>query len=189
MCQCHQLPDVRDQKRTPQYASLSTRPSRATRRTADLKQEEAGISKWRQWKRAILSTLSSLLVGCGGGDSSSTADGAPAMASMAMMPDAVHSAAAVTKEAYQFAVANPETLKALPCYCGCGGMGHTSNYSCYVQGVSKAGALVFDTHALGCSICVDITQDAMRLSKQGKNLPEIKAYVHDTYARFGLSNM
>ncbi len=189
MCQCHQLPDVRDQKRTPQHAPLSTLPPRLRGRTAERKHEEAGISKWRRWKRAILSTLSSLLVGCGGVDSSSTADGAPAMASMAMMPDAVHSAAAVTREAYQFAVANPETLKAIPCYCGCGGMGHTSNYSCYVQRVSSSGTPVFDTHAIGCSICVDITQDAMRLSKQGKSLPEIKAYVHDTYARFGLSNM
>ena len=146
------------------------------------------MSNWMRWKRLILGALGSILVGCSGASSSAT-DHAPKMASMAMMPDDVRSAAAVTQEAYQFAVANPELLKGIPCYCGCGGMGHTSNYSCYVQGVSATGATVFDTHALGCSICVDITQDAMRLSKQGKSLREINAYVQDTYARFGPSNM
>jgi hypothetical protein len=188
MCQCQQLPDVRDQKRTPQYAPLSTLESRVKRGTAERQREDAGMSKWRRWKRLVLGALSSILIGCSG-SSSTTTDHAPRMASMTMMPDAVHRAAAVTQEAYQFAVANPEILQGIPCYCGCGGMGHTSNYSCYVQRVSSSGTPVFDTHAIGCSICVDITLDAMRLSKQGKSLPEIKAYVHDTYARFGPSNM
>ncbi|MBI2407580.1 MAG: hypothetical protein HYV19_04690 [Gemmatimonadetes bacterium] len=105
------------------------------------------------------------------------------------MPPAVRRSAAVTQQAYQFAVANPEIVKEIPCYCGCGGMGHTSNYSCYVQGVSSSGAITFDTHALGCSICVDITQDAMRLTRQGKPLHEIRAYVDKTYRQFGPSNM
>ena len=146
------------------------------------------MSKRSTWHVVVLVVVASALIGCGG-SAASTPDREHKMADMAMMPDAVQSAPSVTQEAYQFAVANPAMLKGIPCYCGCGGMGHTSNYSCYVQGDRSSGAPVFDTHALGCSICVDITQDAMRLSKQGKNLPEIKAYVHDTYARFGPSNM
>lgn len=188
MCQCHQLPGVRDQKRTPQHAPLSTVQPRVTRERAALRPEASSMSRWGRWKRIMLGVLSSILVGCTG-SSSTTTDHPPQMASMSIMPSAVRSAAAVTQEAYQFAVANPEILQGIPCYCGCGGMGHTSNYSCYVQSKDNADAVVFDTHALGCSICVDITQDAMRLSKQGKKLPEIKAYVHDTYARFGPSNM
>lgn len=187
MCQCHQLPAVRDQKRTPQYAPLAMRPPRARATAGATTQQAPRLSKWDRAKRLILGALSAILVGCSG--SSSTTNRAPAMASMAMMPDAVRSAATVTQEAYQFAVANPEILKGIPCYCGCGSMRHTSNYSCYVQSVSSTGAIQFDTHALGCSICVDIAQDAMRLSKQGNSLPEIKAYVHSTYARFGPSNM
>ena len=66
-------------------------------------------------------------------------------------------------------------------------MGHTSNYACYVSEVDASGSITYDTHALGCSICVDITQDAMRLLKQGKTLPEIRTYVDDTYARYGPS--
>ena len=78
------------------------------------------------------------------------------------------------QQAYQFAAANPDVLSQIPCYCGCGNMGHTSNYSCYVQTVDDKGAVQYDTHALGCSICVDITQDTIRLLKQGKTVAEIK---------------
>jgi hypothetical protein len=55
--------------------------------------------------------------------------------------------------------------------------------------VDAAGNVKFDNHALGCSICVDITQDAMRLSKQGKSPQDIKAYVDKTYSQYGPSNM
>lgn len=91
--------------------------------------------------------------------------------------------------AYRFAIENPETLKEVPCYCGCGGMGHTSNYSCYIAGEKANGELDFDGHALGCSICVDITQDTMRLIEQGKSITEIKLEIDDTYSAFGPSNM
>jgi hypothetical protein len=80
-------------------------------------------------------------------------------------------------------------MKNIPCYCGCGNVGHTSNYSCYVAGQNPDGTLRFDDHALGCSICVDITQDAIRLKQHGKAIPEIRAYVDDTYGKYGTSNM
>lgn len=136
----------------------------------------------------LLSLLSGLLAGCNGAASTS-ADHELKMAPMSDMPADVKSAATVTQQAYQFAVANPDVLQRLPCYCGCGEMGHTSNYACYVSGVDAKGSVTFDNHALGCSICVDITQDAMRLSKQGQSPQDIKAYVDKTYSRFGPSNM
>ncbi len=136
----------------------------------------------------LLSIASTTLAGCGGTSTASTGHDLK-MAPMSMMPDDVKSAATVTQEAYQFAVANPDILQHIPCYCGCGNMGHTSNYMCYVKSVDAQGNVNFDPHALGCSICVDITQDAMRLLKQGKNVTEIKAYVDKTYSRFGPSNM
>ena len=107
----------------------------------------------------------------------------------AAMPAEVKSAPTTVQQAYQFNVANPEFMKHIPCYCGCGSMGHTSNYSCYVQDVNAQGAITYDTHALGCSICVDITQDTMRLLKQGKSVPEIKTIVDQTYAQYGPSNI
>ncbi len=136
----------------------------------------------------LLSMAGSALVGCGSTTAAANAHDLK-LAPMSMMPEEVKSAPLVTQQAYQFAAANPEVMKHIPCYCGCGAMGHTSNYSCYVQNVDANGKATFDTHALGCSICVDITQDAMRLLKQGKSPQDIKAYVDQNYSRFGPSNM
>jgi hypothetical protein len=111
------------------------------------------------------------------------------MMSMDKMPAEVQSAPSVVQQAYQFAAANPDIMKQIPCYCGCGKIGHASNYSCYVQGDDGQGGLSFDGHALGCSLCVDITQDTMRLTGAGKSPPEIKSYVDQTYSKYGTSNM
>ena len=139
----------------------------------------------------VLSLAGGLLTGCGTTAASTTTstEHELKMAPMSQMPDEVKSAPLVTQQAYQFAVANPDIIQHIPCYCGCGSMGHTSNYSCYVESVDAAGKVKFDGHALGCSICVDITQDAMRLSKQGKSPQDIKAYVDKTYSQYGPSNM
>src|SRR5512144_1936543 len=104
--------------------------------------------------------LSGMLSACSSKDASGNKHDL-AMASMDGMPPDIKSAPVAVREGYQFAVANPDTLKKIPCYCGCGNMGHTSNYSCYVEGVDSAAKITYDTHALGCSICVDITQDVM----------------------------
>lgn len=136
----------------------------------------------------VLSLGAVLVSGCSGGTGETSAHAYP-MAPLSDMPAEVSSAPVVVQEAYQFAVANPDVLEELPCYCGCGAMGHTSNYACYVAGEDSQGGLVIDNHALGCSICVDITQDAMRMLEEGKSVPEIRAYVDQTYAQFGPSNM
>lgn len=136
----------------------------------------------------VLSIAGAALAGCGS-PSSAVTESELKMAPMSMMPDDVKSAAVVTQQAYQFAVANPDVTEHIPCYCGCGAMGHTSNYMCYVKSIAADGTVNFDSHAIGCSICVDITQDAMRLSRQGQSVAEIKAYVDKTYSRFGPSNM
>ena len=96
---------------------------------------------------------------------------------------------ATVRAAYQFAAANPELMQQVPCYCGCGAIGHTSNYSCYISSTDPQGKLTFDSHAEGCSICVDITQDVMRLSRQGRSAGQIRAYVDDTYSQYGTSNL
>jgi hypothetical protein len=96
---------------------------------------------------------------------------------MADMPAEVKAAPSLVRQAYQFAVANPQLMDELPCYCGCGSLEHTSNYECYVAGVEAGGKLKYDAHALGCSICVDITQDAMRLLQQGKRVQQIRPYI------------
>ena len=136
----------------------------------------------------LVLVAASMLSACSNTASTAGAGGL-AMASMADMPAEVKSAPATVQQAYQFAVANPDVLEQIPCYCGCGKVGHTSNYACYVQSVDDQGVITYDTHALGCSICVDITQDTMRMLEQGKTVAEIKASVDQTYAKYGPSNI
>lgn len=110
------------------------------------------------------------------------------MASPNMLPMQMQNAPTRVREAYQFAVANPDALKNVPCYCGCGAIGHTSNYACYVKQTNADGTVVFDTHALGCSVCVDIAQDVMRLTREGKSPGDIRAAIVATYSQFGPPN-
>jgi hypothetical protein len=65
------------------------------------------------------------------------------------LPDFVRTASPQVKEAYRFAIANPDVLDAFPCYCGCGQMGHESNLDCYIKEVRADGSLVFENHAFG----------------------------------------
>jgi uncharacterized protein with PCYCGC motif len=133
----------------------------------------------------IVVLLSTAISAC----SSQTQSNKLHMMSRQQMPAEVQSAPVIVQQAYQFASANPEVMKNIPCYCGCGNIGHTSNYSCYVSQVDDQGSITFDNHALGCSICVDITQDVMRLLREGKSPPEIRAYVDTTYSKYGPSNI
>jgi len=119
-----------------------------------------------------------VVAGCGGGLAADFD-----MAPMSDMPSEVRSAPTTVQESYQFAFANPEILEQVPCYCGCGAMGHTSNYSCYAEGTDASGETIFDGHALGCTICVDITQDTMRLLKQDKSIADIQVYVDQRYSQ------
>lgn len=125
-----------------------------------------------------------VLTGCGN-QTGANGDHAYRNAPLSQMPHEVKKAPATVRQAYQFAVYNPEVVEALPCYCGCGAMGHTSNYSCYVEGSDENGELIYDTHALGCQICVDITQDAMRMLDEGRSMEELAEYVDATYSAFG----
>ncbi len=128
----------------------------------------------------ILLPGSLALAACGG-----SSDSDAELASAALLPDWARNAPSRVREAYQYAVANPDELAKYPCYCGCGAMGHTSNLSCYIQDIAPDGTITFDNHANGCGICVDIAQDVMRLKAQGMSSPEARAYIDAQYSPFG----
>jgi len=72
------------------------------------------------------------------------------MAPASQLPAEIQRAPANVREAYQFALANKDILEKIPCYCGCGGIAHTSNYMCYVQDDgSTSGKPILDSHAYG----------------------------------------
>lgn len=138
---------------------------------------------------ALLLLTSGLSTGCQRETAGHSKDHPYEMADLERMPHQVRQAPVPVQQAYQFAVANPDILEAIPCYCGCGAIDHPNNYACYIAGLNESGTVQYDNHALGCSICVDITLDAMRLLDEGQSTAEIKAYVDTTYARYGPSNM
>lgn len=70
------------------------------------------------------------------------------LAAESLLPDDIRRAPGEVREAYRFAIANRDTLRYIPCYCGCGDEGHTSNASCYVKDSSTPGNLVFDRMSL-----------------------------------------
>jgi hypothetical protein len=66
-----------------------------------------------------------------------------------LLPKDIRSAPEDVREAYRFAVANRDTLRYIPCYCGCGADGHTSNASCYIKDDSTPEKVIFDRMSLG----------------------------------------
>jgi hypothetical protein len=145
--------------------------------------KEPMLTRREMLSAMIILPVSAAIAACG-----ASAGSAAKPANTSALPAEVLRSPLRVREAYQFAVANPEALKNVPCYCGCGAMGHTSNYSCYVKQANADGAVVFDQHALGCSLCVDIAQDAKRLTAEGKSLAQVRSYIVDTYSKFGPSN-
>ena len=56
---------------------------------------------------------------------------------------------AKVRDAYEYALANPDKLQYMPCYCGCVQDGHTSNKSCYVKEFRRDGTVVLDLMSFG----------------------------------------
>ena len=133
----------------------------------------------------VLIMGSFLLAACtAGGQQNSKVKLAP----MSALPQQMQDAPAAVRTAYQFAVMNPDALKNVPCYCGCGAIGHKSNLACYIEEFGADGKPVFDDHAMGCSICVDIATDVMKMTGEGKSPAAIRQQIVDTYSKFGPAN-
>ena len=109
---------------------------------------------------------------------------APMAAGMAAVWDARPDYTGVkpaTEEAYRYALEHPLVLNWIPCYCGCGGIGHGSNLDCYFQ-PNDGGTAVFEEHASYCDICVDITLRTKQMAAAGASLSSIRIAID---AEFG----
>jgi hypothetical protein len=115
------------------------------------------------------------------GATSAPTEAAAAMPAVAGMPagtdQPLANADALWAARPDFVRANPETVKWMPCYCGCGEMRHDSNLDCYL----RPGQATYEEHASFCDICVQITLKTRDLVNQGKTLKEIRAVVDRTW--------
>ena len=62
-----------------------------------------------------------MVAGCGGFEA---AEHRYQLAPENILPADIAKAPTEVREAYRFAIANRDTLKYIPCYCGCGSAGH-----------------------------------------------------------------
>jgi hypothetical protein len=82
--------------------------------------------------------------------------------------------------AYAFALARPDVLQWLPCYCGCGAMGHGSNLDCFFQR-RDTGSIAWEEHASFCDICVETANMASTMLREGRSMTQIRAAVDATF--------
>lgn len=91
--------------------------------------------------------------------------------------------AAVLQQVYDFAARHPEVLQYVPCYCGCERVGHTANHSCFVKSRAADGRVTeWDSHGMGCAVCIDVARDAMTLFNSGSKPTAIRAAIDKKYA-------
>ncbi len=58
---------------------------------------------------------------------------------------------------YAFAVEQPDALRHIPCYCGCGKQDdHRSVLDCFVAGRDLLGRPSYDSHGVACPICTAV---------------------------------
>lgn len=99
-------------------------------------------------------------------------------AAWAARPAFVREAPSRTQAAYAYAIARPDVLRWLPCYCGCGPIGHRSNLDCFVVARFSAGEpIVFEQHGSYCDVCVETALLADAMLRDGKTLIQVRAAV------------
>ncbi len=96
-------------------------------------------------------------------------------------PDYVKALPAAGRAAYAFALARPDVLQWLPCYCGCAGMEHRSNLDCFFQRREVKGTFAYEEHASFCDICVKTANMASEMLAKGSTMIQVRAAVDSTF--------
>lgn len=85
------------------------------------------------------------------------------------------------KEAYEFAVSNPEALDGVNCYCGC--MHHPHDGRIHKRGLLDCfkNGNAFDNHASQCDMCINDALEVKGMFEQGLPKEEIKKRIDSKY--------
>ena len=62
------------------------------------------------------------------------------------LPDWVRQGTSKAQQAYTQAVVRRDELRYIPCFCGCGPIGHQSVADCFVDEIFPDGAVTYDAH-------------------------------------------
>ncbi len=87
------------------------------------------------------------------------------------------------ERAYRLAAEHQDLFAQVACYCGCVNLpkdAHRNLLDCFMNDDGS-----FEPHALGCSICVDIAEDAAAWADQGKSSDEVVGLVDQKYQSVG----
>ncbi|MBI2456479.1 MAG: hypothetical protein HYV46_10155 [candidate division NC10 bacterium] len=63
------------------------------------------------------------------------------------LPSFAKSGSPKVAETYRYAAAHGETLKYIPCFCGCKNIGHRHNGDCYITERHPDGRITFNSHS------------------------------------------
>jgi hypothetical protein len=89
----------------------------------------------------------------------------------------------VVRATYEFAARHPEVMKYVPCFCGCERGGHQDNHDCFVaQRGADDRVTQWDTHAIGCMVCIDVANDALQMHNSGASVSAIRSTIDKKYA-------
>jgi hypothetical protein len=101
--------------------------------------------------RAALLGAGGLVLAACGGDRPGTQTQVPqrlnADLAKVQWPAFVTAAGGDVRRLYEFQLTHGELMRYIPCFCGCGASGHTSNHSCFVRSVAADGGAVLDDMA------------------------------------------
>jgi hypothetical protein len=124
--------------------------------------------------------------GQGMGDSTTLPSPEEIAAAWDLRPAYVSHSGHETESAYAFAVARPDIVEWMPCYCGCASLDHRSNLECFLERRQAGAPIVFEEHASYCEICVKTALMAKQMLGQGATLVQMRAAVDATYGGLGV---
>lgn len=100
-------------------------------------------------------------------------------------PDEYHGAPKPVRDAYAWAATHENILRYIPCYCGCGAIGHVSNYDCFVRDRPSAGWITLDLHGLSCGTCVSIALESAAMVDKGLTVRQIRTAIDARWSATG----